>query len=87
MEGATETDELWKQQQVFIVMMHAVPKWTKKLTFDIEMILVSHQSPHTILLKMTINVYVQKLIWIIGGGGWVKSLHVFIVMCIFYYEF
>lgn len=29
MEGATETDELWKQQLVFIVMMHAVPKWTK----------------------------------------------------------
>lgn len=26
MEGATETDELWKQQQVFIAMMHAVPK-------------------------------------------------------------
>lgn len=29
MEGDTETDKLWKQQQVFIVMMHAVPKWTK----------------------------------------------------------
>lgn len=62
-------------------------KMNEKLTFDIEMIIVSHQSPHTILFKMTINIYVRKLqvIRIIGGGGREESLHVFIVMCIFYW--